>query len=320
MQPILVSFLVTCYKFESYIGEALQSILNQVCDYTIEVIVFDDNSPDNSAQVIRSLQDPRITFIHNQENKGATACINQGFEMAKGKYICRFDGDDKWQPNFLATLIPILEQNPDVGMVFGNYMPMDAEGNSFMAQQIARPRHLSPKDNDFNEILKKYYINAPTIIFRKEALATVFPIPLKFGNFLDWYISLSVLKNWKSYYYDQALAYYRIHYTNQHRRGIKDGTDEEVTEYILESFVYYNHKLSVKEKKSIIANNYHLLAMKYYAADMEADARRCFQQALKNQKTLLSNYKFFQFYVISHFGKQRYNALKKLLLRRDINN
>jgi glycosyltransferase involved in cell wall biosynthesis len=310
-----VTFIVTCYKFEPYIAEALQSILAQKGTYNIEVIVFDDNSPDNSAQIIRSIQDKRIRFIHNQENKGATACINQGFEMAQGKYICRFDGDDKWQPNFLATLIPILERNPDVGMVFGNYIPIDANGTVSTPQKIARPAYLQPKDNDFHEILKKYYINAPTIIFRKEALNAVFPIPLKFGNFLDWYVSLSVLSHWKSYYHDDALAYYRVHYTNNHRRAVVNGTDEKITELILQEFLLRNPALGETDKQKIIANHYYDLAMKYYAVDMSKETTRCFHTALQHNRKYLTNLRFIQYYCINRLGKQKYEQLKKLIKR-----
>jgi glycosyltransferase involved in cell wall biosynthesis len=313
MTSPLVSILITCYQFEAYIEEAIRSLLAQRGGYEIEIIVFDDNSPDNSAQIIRSIQDERIIFIHNQENKGATACINKGFEMAKGKYICRFDGDDKWQPNFLATLIPILEENPDVGMVFGNYMPIDAEGNSFAAQKIGRPTHLQTKDNDFKEILKQYYINAPTIIFRKEALKTVFPVPQKFGNFLDWYVSLSVLSHWKGYYYDDALAYYRIHYTNNHRRAVVDGTDEKITEIILQEFLFSNPLFNETDKRKIVGKHYYNLAMKYYAADMPKDANRCFQIAFRHQKKYLGNIHFMQYYFINRLGKKRYEQLKKYI-------
>lgn len=313
MNNILVSFIFTCYNFEQYIEEALQSIINQNGSYEIEIIVFDDNSTDNSANIISQITDKRITFIHNKINIGASACINKGFEIAKGKYICRFDGDDKWAPDFLVTLLPILEQNPDVGLLFGNYMPMDAEGNSFAAQKIGRPTYLNTKDNDFKEILKQYYINAPTIIFRKEALQTAFPIPIKYGNFLDWYVSLSVLKDWKCYYYDEALAYYRVHHNNNHRRAVRNKTDEEVTETLLAKFVATNQGLTTEEKNIIYAKNYYGLAMKYYAANMENDALRVFRKVLRYDRKALFKPHFLQYVLISYVGKQQYEKIKQLL-------
>jgi glycosyltransferase involved in cell wall biosynthesis len=278
MKQTDVSFIFTCYNFEKYIADALHSILNQNGSYEIEIIVFDDNSSDNSANIISQITDKRITFIHNQINIGASACINKAFEMAKGKYICRFDGDDKWKPEFLETVIPIMEQNPDVGLLFGNYMPMDIDGNSFAAQKINRPSHLQAKDNDFKEILKQYYINAPTIIFRREALQAAFPIPQKFGNFLDWYLSLTILKNWKNYYLDTALVYYRIHESNNHRRAIRNRTDEKITETLLEEFAMNNPNLTELEKKDIYATNYYGLAFKYLNEYMEQDAKRYFKK------------------------------------------
>jgi glycosyltransferase involved in cell wall biosynthesis len=312
MKQTDVSFIFTCYNFEKYIAEALHSILNQHGNYEIEIIVFDDNSTDNSAKIISQIIDKRITFIHNQVNIGASACINKGFEMAKGKYICRFDGDDKWKPEFLETVIPIMEQNPDVGLLFGNYMPMDINSNNFAAQKINRPTHLQTKDNDFKDILKKYYINAPTIIFRKEALQAAFPIPQKFGNFADWYLSLTVLKNWKSYYLDTALAYYRIHESNNHRRAIRNGTDEKITETLLEEFAKYNQSLSDLEKQDIYASNYYRLAFKYLGENMEEDGKKYFKKTLQHNKKYLFDIYFMRFFIITYIGKEKYEKLKRL--------
>jgi glycosyltransferase involved in cell wall biosynthesis len=311
-QP-LVSILLTCYNFENYISLALQSLLNQTGNYSIEIIVFDDNSTDNSAKFIEQIKDDRIIFIHNQINKGATTCINQGFAMAKGKYICRFDGDDQWQPNFLATVIPIMEQNPDVGLLFGNYIPLDKNNNTAPPQKINRPSYLKTKDNDFKAILQQYYINAPTIIFRKIALDSIFPIPEKFGNFLDWYVSLSVLQNWKSYYHEEALAYYRIHDSNGHRKMIQNKTGEKITEMVLEQFVKNNDNLTTTEKNTIYATNYHLFAFKYLSENMEEDAKKYFKKTLFYNKKYLFDITFMRFFVVAYMGKENYEKFKKIV-------
>ncbi len=306
-----VSFIFTCYNFEKYITDALQSIIDQNGNYEIEIIVFDDNSTDNSARMISQITDKRITFIHNKINIGGCLCVNKAFELAKGKYICRFDGDDKWKPNFLETVIPIMEQNPDVGLLFGNYMPMDINGNSFAAQKINRPSHLQIKDNDFKEILKQYYINAPTIIFRREALQTAFPIPQKFGNFADWYLSLTVLKSRKSYYLDSSLAYYRIHTTNMHHQMVKNHLGTKVTEILLEEFAN-NNNITEKEKKEIYSSNYATLAFQYFSQNMLEDAKKYFKKTLQYDKKYLFDIYFMRFFMAAYVGKENYEKWKKL--------
>jgi hypothetical protein len=125
-----------------------------------------------------------------------------------------------------------------------------------------------------------------------------------------------VLRNWKSYYYEQALAYYRVHHTNQHRRAVRDGTAEKVTQLILQEFLLQNPIFKETDKRKIVASHYHDLAMKYYSADMRKDANRCFYEALKHKKSYLSNPRFMQFYVINTFlGKKRYEKLKKYIKR-----
>lgn len=313
MNNIIVSFIFTCYNFEKYISDALHSILNQNGNYEIEIIVFDDNSTDNSASIISQITDKRITFIHNKTNTGASACINQGFEMAKGKYICRFDGDDKWKPEFLETVVPIMEANEDVGMLFGNYVSMDAENNTFGEQKINRPNYLQTKDNDFKEILKQYYINAPTIIFRKEALQAAFPIPQKFGNFLDWYLSLTILKQWKSYYLDSALAYYRIHATNMHRQMIKSNLGAQVTEILLKEFAENNDSITKEGKKEIYSTNYATLAFQYFSQNMLKEAQHYFKKTLQQDKKYLLNVYFMRFFIASYLGIDKYKKIKNIL-------
>jgi glycosyltransferase involved in cell wall biosynthesis len=310
---ILVTFLFTSYNFEQYVADAIYSILNQTGNYPIEIIIFDDCSTDNSANIIAGIKDERITFIHNKTNLGAFMCINKGFKMAKGKYICRFDGDDKWLPNFLETVIPIMETNKDVGLLFGNYIPMDSKHNTFEVHKIDRPAYLETKDNDFKEILKKYYINAPSVIFRKEALNASFPIPSHFGNFIDYYLSLNVLKNWKSYYLREGLSCYRIHQGNNHRRAIRNKTDEKIIEILLTEFVDNNKNLTKKETKDIYSSNYRILGIKYFSENMEEDAKRCFKKALKYDKKYLFDAEFIRLFTAVNIGIGNYEKIKKII-------
>src|SRR5256885_1916657 len=89
----LVSVVLPVYNAQKYLRDAIRSILDQ--DYpTLEIIIIDDGSADNSSQIISGFTDKRIFHISNEKNSGLIYSLNLGFEIANGKYIARMDADD----------------------------------------------------------------------------------------------------------------------------------------------------------------------------------------------------------------------------------
>ncbi len=95
MDDIKISIIVTVYNIEEYIGECLESILNQDIA-EIEVICIDDASQDDSHKVLKEYnrKDDRIKIIHNEKNQGQASSRNKGCRQAKGEYLYIMDGDD----------------------------------------------------------------------------------------------------------------------------------------------------------------------------------------------------------------------------------
>lgn len=113
----LVTVIIPVYNAAAYVGEAIGSILNQTYR-NLEVLVFNDGSKDNSADIIRDLrdQDPRLKFFDSVENFGYVVHLNRGLELAQGKYIARMDADDSALPERLAQQVVFLEAHPEVGV------------------------------------------------------------------------------------------------------------------------------------------------------------------------------------------------------------
>jgi len=93
----LVSVVIPMYNIEEYIGETLQSALNQTYK-NIEIVVVDDGSIDKSAAVIRSFQQKynNIKYVY-QKNSGVSSARNIGIQNSQGSYIAFLDSDDLWQ-------------------------------------------------------------------------------------------------------------------------------------------------------------------------------------------------------------------------------
>ncbi len=311
---VKVSILITCYNLQNFIEEAILSLLQQQCHFNYEIIVVDDASTDNSKQVIAGITDPRLHFINLDKNVGAPAAINLAWAKARGEYMCRFDGDDKWHPSYLQEAAKVLDENPDAVLVHTDVSFIDEHGRiTSEKNNIDRPAALKPLDNEFAGILEKYYINAPAIMARKSAWDKVLPWQERFRPGLgDWFCTLLMLEQQASFFINQPLAYYRIHTSNMHRAMIKDRSAETNTVWILDFFRNRKNAISPAQWKHIyFAQNRHL-AFAYFFHGMDADTLRCLNRAVSYQPSALLTPSFFRIWVASFIGKKWYNKAKSL--------
>ncbi|WP_427162491.1 glycosyltransferase family 2 protein [Aliinostoc sp. HNIBRCY26] len=106
-----VAVIIPLYNKGEYIARTLNSILNQTYQ-NLEIIVVNDGSTDNSADIVKNYQDSRIKLIH-QTNAGPGAARNRGMSETQADFLSFLDADDEWLPDFLATSIHHLQTNPD---------------------------------------------------------------------------------------------------------------------------------------------------------------------------------------------------------------
>jgi glycosyltransferase involved in cell wall biosynthesis len=309
----LVSIILTCYNLEHYIGEAITSLLQQDFIRPFEIIVIDDGSSDSSVETINKIADTRLVKVFFPVNKGAVEAINYGFSIAKGNYICRFDGDDKWYPAYLKTAATVLDENPDIGIVHSDCTLINSLGEiTNMRGNVNRPKELPVKCNEFRYLIKSYYMNAPTMMIRRQVWDCALPWKERFRTGMgDWYNSLLMTEKYDSYYIAEPLAYYRVHASNMHKAYLKDRTGEANAAFVLNYF-YENKKEAFTEQewRQIFSDWYKNIGMSYFVLAMTKDARRCFKKALVYNWKLISNPGFVRILFASFIGKDRYNKMK----------
>ncbi|RTY87191.1 glycosyltransferase family 2 protein [Flavobacterium sp. RSP15] len=119
----LVTVICLCYNHKDFVVESLMSVLNQHYN-TIELIIVDDCSTDNSKSVIEKwlLDYPQIPFIANDTNLGNTKSFNNALKTAKGDYIIDLAADDVLLPNCITSQINAFNNTTfkNLGIVYGN--------------------------------------------------------------------------------------------------------------------------------------------------------------------------------------------------------
>lgn len=110
-----VSIICTNYNKEAWIEEAIQSFLNQKCNFDYEIILVDDASSDHSPQIIEHYAKKfpeKIKAVFHQENLGITKTWIEVCKLAQGDYIARCDGDDYWIDEYkLQKQVEILDKS-----------------------------------------------------------------------------------------------------------------------------------------------------------------------------------------------------------------
>ncbi len=102
--------IIPTYNVQAYIGQALQSALDQTVQ-DLEVIVIDDASTDETVEIIKTFKDPRIHLSVSQKNSGPSYSRNLAIQQATGEWIALLDGDDWWENQRLAKMLEVAEEH-----------------------------------------------------------------------------------------------------------------------------------------------------------------------------------------------------------------
>jgi glycosyltransferase involved in cell wall biosynthesis len=133
-----VSIIITNYNYSKYLSRCMRSCLSQK-NVNFEVIVVDDNSEDNSLNVLETFKED-IHLIANKENLGVAQSSNKGIKVAKGQFVVRVDADDFISPDTCYFMQKYLETNHDAFCVSCDYILVDQYENAF-------ERKYAEKDN-----------------------------------------------------------------------------------------------------------------------------------------------------------------------------
>jgi glycosyltransferase involved in cell wall biosynthesis len=199
----LVSVIIPNYNHARYVGEAIQSVLEQSYQ-PIEIIVVDDGSTDESRDVISAFSE-NIQSIY-QKNQGLSAARNTGIRAASGEYISLLDADDLYEADFISTLIKLLKASPDADGIYCGYRFVD-EQNRPLFQKEAR---LIPSHQLYTALLNGNFLVPECVMVSRHCYEIVGLFDESLTACEDWDMWLRISQQFNIISVDQVLIRHRV--------------------------------------------------------------------------------------------------------------
>ncbi len=241
---ITVSCLLPVYNGQAYLAESIQSILDQSLD-DFELIIVNDGSTDGSDKIIDDYQkrDKRIRVL-SQENAGIVAALNAGLAIARGTFTARMDADDISLPDRFAVQVSYLKEHPDVVLVGGKPITIDANGQTQPASKAdfksPRQQHEQTDLTVFPPIIKTAL--HPLVMLRTDALKKAGGYSSAYPHAEDYDMYIRISRYGLIHDINVPVLKYRLHGANismtrteEQERSAVSSEIIEVNKYLLEN-------------------------------------------------------------------------------------
>jgi glycosyltransferase involved in cell wall biosynthesis len=205
MNEPLVSVIIPCYKQAHFLGEAIESVLRQTYR-TYEIIVIDDGSPDNTAEV--AARYPHVLLI-SQRNQGLAAARNSGIKESHGEYLVFLDADDRLLPKAMESGIGCMLRHPQSAFVFGSYYYINLDGAPLSAP--SPPYH---GDDLYFAMLDRNRIEmGAAVMYRRDIFDSIGGFKTSLRAAEDYDLYLRIARSYPCHHHDEVVAEYRKHET-----------------------------------------------------------------------------------------------------------
>ncbi len=286
MRKPLVSIHMPVLNGEYFLPSSLKSLLAQ--DYeNLELIVLDNLSTDRTPEICRSFarQDGRLRYIRDTKNRITHEAANHLANHIRGEYWMGACDDDLWEPDYVSRLVAVLEERPEVGMVYSNADYVDLD-NNFTRRPILKKSKLYQRSgacftNAWHYLVSRHVIPIVFGIFRTHLYRRTLP----WDNFdetiadVDNLFIFKFLTRYKVHSVDEVL----FHYRRKHRWADADGLPNYPKDHNPLAVWRYNllHQLRFKKKimevidmspfseasKAMLRLRAHYALVKYFTAD-----------------------------------------------------
>lgn len=189
MRAPTVSVVIPTRNRGNLVARAVRSVLAQTFT-DLELIVVDDASTDNTAQVLAAFEDPRLRTIRREKNSGAAAARNAALRETSGKYLAFLDDDDFWLLDKLQCQVAALESAPaDVGLCLAGFISMLPHASIYVGGSSALEAMDYRQGGGWGGP-SYWLISTPAWLLKREALEKVGLFDERFRSYDDWELGL----------------------------------------------------------------------------------------------------------------------------------
>ena len=174
MSQPLVTIICICHNHLGYLWEALESVRNQSYD-NIQMIAVDDGSTDGSQDLLRKwqLQHSSLELLLLPKNIGYCAAFNKGYRLAQGEFIIDLSADDLLMSDRVKVGVKALTSS-EAGINFCDAYYIDSQSRQIRSHyhrdKQGKLLHPVPDGDLYRELLRRYFICAPTMMIKNEVL------------------------------------------------------------------------------------------------------------------------------------------------------
>ena len=300
-----VSVIMNCLNGDKYLRAALDSVFAQTYLYW-EIIFWDNNSKDRSAQIAKSYGD-RIHYFKSPKTIPLGEARNKAISKATGYFLAFLDCDDLWLPEKLATQIPLFLADPTVGIVISDTVFFSDDG---YAKQLYRKKK-PPVGNVFRQLLEGNFISLETVILRKSALNDLAELfDTRFNAIEEYDLFIRLCHQWNLAYADQVLGKWRVHSESWTWKKAHLFGDEFQLLIQKLSELYPDFDTTYKSERTALEQK----ALWLKAHELWKKGDRGEASAL--MRTIrFAGLKWFLLYVLTHFPYSLFKLINKLLKR-----
>ncbi len=210
----LVSVIMNIRNGASTLREALDSVVAQtLADW--ELIVWDDRSSDDSADIVAQYSDPRIRYFLSPEETSLGKARDNAIREARGEWVAFLDQDDVWVPRKLEMQMTIADQS--AGIIYGRTVRFYPSGLERDYDQAHEFKQL-PEGDIFTQLFTTgCFIAMSSAVFRRSAIEEIGGIPDQIAIIPDYYLYTAVARRYPARASQEVVCRYRMHGANTSR-------------------------------------------------------------------------------------------------------
>lgn len=214
MNDATVTVGIPTYNRAALLRETLESVLAQT--YTnFRLVISDNASTDETAEVVASYSDGRIDYTRNERNIGMIPNFNRLIELTDTEFLMLLPDDDRLYPDYLGSVIEILERNPRAGLAHTAFDEIDIDSRvrkrASSLLKSNRPWLIEPGHTFLERAITSIAVCQSSATFRTRAIREAGGMGPRDGAFADIPLFLRIAQDWDMAYVNRPLVAFRIH-------------------------------------------------------------------------------------------------------------